>query len=453
MTIINKITLLGFFLASMIQIGFCQPNSIGLGYSRNSVNATIFRKNSIASFNGFQFASYYDSAGYVVLAKRAIGSDNWEINKTQYKGTVTDAHRSISIAVDGNGYIHMSWDHHGHALNYCMSDAPLSITMENKINMVGNLENIVTYPEFFRMPNGDLTFIYRDGWSGNANCVINKYSIKNKKWTRLQDNLISGENTRSAYWQSCVDKTGVIHVSWVWRESPDVSSNHNMCYAKSKDGGETWYNSKGEKYTLPITASSAEYICTIDQNSELMNQTSMFAINDSNIYIASYWTDKETNKPQYQLIYLKNSKEWQQKTISNRNSTFSLSGWGTKKIPISRPQVFVNNKESNSTIYLLYRDSERGSKVSMNVCENIDSDTLKILEYDITNFSVGDWEPTYDIDLWKDSQQLDVFVQNMLQGDGETLSNLKPQPVYIWNILLDTLTPTDTIIKLQKTHF
>jgi hypothetical protein len=91
----------------------------------------------------------------------------------------------------------------------------------------------------------------------------------------LQNNLIDGQNKRNAYWQTCIDEKGTIHVSWVWRETPDVSSNHDMCYACSKDGGITWQKSTGEKYTLPITAATAEYAVRIPQKSELINQTSM----------------------------------------------------------------------------------------------------------------------------------------------------------------------------------
>ncbi len=420
-----------------------QADSIGLSWAKNSVNGTIFRKNSVTSFNGNQFVSYYDSSGYVVLAKRSLDSNKWKINTTQHSGDIEDAHNVISIGVDGNGYVHMAWDHHGHPLRYSMSTDSLGITMGEKQSMIGTLESVVTYPEFFRLPDGDLLFIYRDGWSGNANCVINKYSIKDKEWVRLHDNLISGQSTRSAYWQSCVDSNGVIHVSWVWRESSDVSSNHDMCYARSSDGGVTWCKSTGEQYTIPIKASTAEKICTIPQNSELINQTSIFANSDSRPYIASYWTEENTGKPQYQIIYLDKDSNWQLKTFSNRASTFSLSGSGTKKIPISRPQVLVNNSGEKSIVYMIYRDSERDSKVSINVCSDIEKDTIQILEYDITDFSVDDWEPSYDIDLWKDSLKLDVFVQRMQQGDGETLSDLEAQPVYIWHV--EDLENPDTI--------
>ena len=99
---------------------------------------------------------------------------------------------------------------------------------------------------------------------------------------QLSDNLIDGEGKRNAYWQACVDDKNIIHISWVWRESPDVASNHDLCYARSKDGGVTWENSRGKKYQLPINATTAEYAWHIPQNSELINQTSMSADKSGN---------------------------------------------------------------------------------------------------------------------------------------------------------------------------
>lgn len=71
------------------------------------MNAPIFRKNSVVSFHGIQYTAYYDSTGSVILAKRELGSDIWEEHKTQHTGDINEAHCSISIAVDGNGYIDM----------------------------------------------------------------------------------------------------------------------------------------------------------------------------------------------------------------------------------------------------------------------------------------------------------------------------------------------------------
>ncbi len=430
-SLILKGGLVGALLV-MVFLSGAQP--IGLGWAKNSVNSPVFRKNAVTSFNGVQFASYYDNQGKVILAKRPLESSTWEINQTQFSGNVADAHNSISIAVDGNGYVHMAWDHHGHPLRYSISDDSMSIYMGDKRSMVGTLENTVTYPEFFRMPDGNLTFIYRDGWSGNANCVVNKYSIESKSWSRVHDNLISGEGARSAYWQSCVDAKGVLHVSWVWRESADVASNHDMCYARSDDGGATWRKSTGELYDIPITAATAEYILKIPENSELINQTSIYATSEGRPFIATYWTDQATHRPQYQLIYQDNSSAWRQMVFSNRTSTFSLSGGGTKKIPISRPQVVIDDSGDKDVVNLLYRDNDSGSRVSLNACYDLGAKKPLVYTYNSTDFSVGDWEPNYDIDLWKQQGKLDIFVQRMQQGDGETLSSLSDQPVYIWSV-------------------
>ncbi|MGO8055575.1 BNR-4 repeat-containing protein, partial [Rhizobium leguminosarum] len=62
---------------------------------------------------------------------------------------------------------------------------------------------------------------------------------------------------------------------------------HDICYARSKDGGKTWEKSSGEKYQSPITAANAEYALRIPQKSELINQTSMFADAQGNPYIAN----------------------------------------------------------------------------------------------------------------------------------------------------------------------
>jgi hypothetical protein len=420
---------------------YSQCSYIGLGWAKNSVNTAVFRKNSVVTYNGIQYVAYYDSTGSVILAKRKTAANSWVVRKTPYTGNISDAHCSISIMVDDDGYLHMAWNHHSNALHYCKSIEPDSLELTPEMSMVGTYEDDVTYPEFFKLPGGDLIFMYRHGVSGRGNLVINKYILAEKQWVRLHDILIDGENQRNAYWQSCVDTNGTIHVSWVWRETWDVATNHDICYARSTDGGVTWEKSDGQKYTVPVTAATAEYACKIPQGSELINQTSMYADSYGNPYIASYWTPAWTNVPQYQMVY-RDSTGWKSKQISDRKTAFSLSGGGTKKIPISRPQILIDDKNDSIKVYLIYRDEERESKVSVNVCNNLNSDQW--LVYDLTDFPVDSWEPTYDTELWKDSSRLDIFVQRSGQGDAEGLEDIPAQPVYIFE-MPELFQPSDTV--------
>ncbi len=403
-------------------------DTIGKAWARNSVNANILRHNSVVSHEDNQYVAYYDANGFVMLAKRKLGSKQWVIKKTQYKGNVKDAHNSISIMVDGDGYLHMSWDHHGDPLRYCRSKTPASLDLTEKLPMTGKKEGNVTYPEFYRLPNGDLLFMYRDGASGSGNLMMNYYSVKTKEWTQRQDAFINGEDLRNAYWQMCTDTYGTIHLSWVWRESGDVATNHDMGYAKSEDGGITWLKSTGETYYLPITAENAEYAARIPQGHELINTTSMCADTKGRPYIATYWRLEGTEVPQYQLIYHDGS-SWQWSQISNRKTSFSLKGGGTKRIPISRPQIVANSSGLTDKAYMLFRDIEHGNRVSVAICKDLSKQEWQYK--DLTDFSVGMWEPSYDTELWKRSKVLHIYIQKVGQGDGEMTENLPPSDVSI----------------------
>lgn len=400
---------------------------VGKGYSQTSVNTTVFRNNSLVTQGDEQYISYYDAEGFLVLGKRKLDSEQWTLHRTQYKGNVKDAHNIISMMLDGDGYIHVAFDHHGHKLNYCRSIAPYSLVLGEKIPMTGINEEDVTYPEFYTLAGGDLLFAYRSGASGRGNLVMNRYSVEDKKWTRVQDVLIDGENKRNAYWQLYVDEQGTIHLSWVWRETWLVETNHDLCYARSSDNGVTWCKSDGEKYQLPIRLDNAEYACRIPQNSELINQTSMSADASGNPYIATYWRDADSDVPQYRIVW-NDGKKWQNRQVSERKTPFSLKGGGTKMIPVSRPRIVVESGE----IYYVFRDEERGSRVSL--AHTNDVANGKWVTTDLTDFPVDAWEPSHDTELWKQKRRLQLFVQHTKQGDGEQTVEFEAQPIYVLDV-------------------
>ena len=387
--------------------------------------------NSLVTHGDEQYISYYDNDGYLVLGKRKLDSEQWTLHRTQYQGNVKDAHNIISMMIDGEGYIHVSFDHHGHPLNYCRSIAPGSLELGDKMPMTGVDEGNVTYPEFYPLSGGDLLFVYRSGSSGRGNLVMNRYSLKEHKWTRVQDILIDGENKRNAYWQLYVDEQGTIHLSWVWRETWQVETKHDICYARSFDNGVTWYKSSGEQYELPIKLSNAEYACRLPQNSELINQTSMSADAGGNPYIATYWRDPDSNIPQYRIVW-NDGKVWHHRQVTDRKTPFTLKGGGTKMIPIARPRIVVGGGE----VFYIFRDEERGSCVSIAHATDLAISQWTIT--DLTDFSVDAWEPSHDTELWKKQRKLHLFVQHTRQGDGERMAEIEPQMVYVLEMDMNT---------------
>src|SRR5438105_4943680 len=73
--------------------------NVDSGWAANSINTVVFRKNSLVSFKDTQFIAFYNKDRYVVVGKRKLGSEKWELRQTQYQGKTTDAHNCISIMV------------------------------------------------------------------------------------------------------------------------------------------------------------------------------------------------------------------------------------------------------------------------------------------------------------------------------------------------------------------
>ena len=154
----------------------------------------------------------------------------------------------------------------------------------------------------------------------------------------------------------------------------------------------------------------------------------MYADEEGKPFIATYWRDAQDSVPQYHLIY-KSAKGWKLNNLGFRQTAFSLSGTGTKAIPISRPQVVVLTAAERQKTFLIFRDSERGNKVSVATTENLETNRWTV--YDLTQEGVGAWEPTYDTELWKSGKLLHIFLQNVQQVDGEGTGALPGQMVSV----------------------
>ena len=401
-------------------------SELGLGWARSSVNAVIFRTASLASHARTQYAAYYDDSAHVVLASRRIGSARWTVARTPYTNDVADAHNAIAIAVDGSGVLHVAWAEHNKGLHYARAARAGSLVLGPPEAMTGRREARVTYPQFYTLRGGDLLFVYRDGQSGRGDVLLDRYDVRQHRWRVVQHPLIAGEGQRNAYVNLlAIDARGGWHLSWCWRESPDVASNHDVLYAFSPDEGRSWRKSSGAAYTLPITAASAEVAWAVPQGSELINQTSAAVDRSGRPLIATYWRDAGSEVPQLRLVW-HDGTHWRASRVGERTLAFRLSGGGTKRIPLSRPQVLVAR---SGEILVVYRDEERGGGIS--VARSIDEARERWTTTALWPTSVGQWEPTYDLDQWRRERRLSLFVQRVGQGDGESLEDVAPQRVMV----------------------
>lgn len=396
------------------------------GYAATKVNTAIFRHHAVLTHEGRQYVSYYDADGMVTIASRELPGDQWTIQRTAFKGRVTDAHNAISLGVSTDGLLHLSYDHHGHPLRYRRSELPGDPgSFGPQLLMTGQREQRVTYPQFVNLADGTLLFFYRDGGSGRGDVCINRYQPQDQSWHVLQHPLISGEGRCNAYWcRPAVGSDGSLQLAWCWRRSGDASTNSKICYARSLDGGETWANSRGEIYALPITPETAEVIDPVEEKNNLSNQDSSEADSRNHLHVVIRKNDAQ-GIPQFFHIWW-DADCWRTSQVTQFTEPFVMKGGGTLRTPLSRADLLLDRKDG---VYVLYRDNRLGSRPMMAGASPPDYD--RWTHTALADVDLRQWEPNYDIGRWKREGVLDLFIQSTDQGNHETVTQTGPQMVSI----------------------
>jgi hypothetical protein len=118
--------------------------------------------------------------------------------------------------------------------------------------------------------------------------------------------------------------------------------------------------------------------------------------------------------------------------MTKLTTPFRLGGGGTKRIPISRPQVMVQEQGGRVAAHVVFRAEERGSRASLASCDDLAKGEWAVR--DLTTSSLGQWEPSFDPVLWQRDRALHLFVQRAEQVDAEGIGALPPQMVYVAEI-------------------
>ena len=223
--------------------------------------------------NGKQYVAYYDSERRMTVACRSLNSEKWTYRKLE-DVVGWDSHNYVTFAFDSEGYIHLSGNMHCVPLRYYRTTKPEDITAFVRVeSMTGDRENRCTYPRFSTGPKGEMLFSYRDGGSGNGSEIVNSYDVKARKWHRyIQKPLFDGEGDMNAYYTGPArDKSGMYHFAWVWRDTPDCATNHDVSHTSSSAYDSGFRKSDGTPIELPLTIHNTDVIDPVPVKSGLLN--------------------------------------------------------------------------------------------------------------------------------------------------------------------------------------
>ena len=319
-----------------------------------------------------QYIAFYDAQRRMTVASRMLNTTDWHFVRLP-ETLGWDSHNSVTMTIDDEGYIHLSGNMHCNPLIYFRTARPYDIDSFERIPMmVGVNEQRCTYPSFFRGADNELLFTYRDGSSGNGDQIYNVYDLKSQTWRRLLDKpLTSGEGKRNAYLHGPKrGPDGFFHLCWVWRDTPDCSTNHDLSYARSQDLVH-WETSDGRPLSLPITLETAEIIDPVPVGGGIINGNTILGFDSENRLVISY--HKFDAQGYTQIYNARREKDgWNTYQTSQWNYRWDFKGGGAIPFEIRVGPVRV---EPNGRLSQWYRHAKCGSGQWL-----LDEATLKPIE-------------------------------------------------------------------------
>lgn len=303
--------------------------------------------NCLISDGEYQYIAFYDGEHQMTIGKRKLSETKWDFAKLPER-VGWDTHNKIVLFLDRQGYLHVTGNMHCAPLRYYRTKKAGDIhNFEGIHKWTGNYENRVTYPTVFKLRDGSIYLMYRHGGSGNGMRILLHYDEKTQKWTKITPILINGMNrkpTCNAYPIGLLeDKLGTWHIAWCWRETPDVITNFDICYAKSTDRGATWKGWDGRVLELPITPENAHVVEDIEQDSGLMNGGSFAVDNEGRPYIGYTRFDEDG----YNQLYVATpvNGKWKIIQLTDWNHRFYFHGRGTIPERPPTPRISITSDQ------------------------------------------------------------------------------------------------------------
>ncbi|KAF8687630.1 BNR repeat-containing family member, partial [Rhizoctonia solani] len=204
------------------------------------VNVESFQQSGVVTYNGYQYAGWYTSTRYAILARRQLPSGSWSTLQLPHQLSVNDSHNVIAIGISpSDGRIHIAMDTHSTVLYYVKSVTNLAGSPGSfawTVSQFGAVQttldgasvtNQFTYPQFLITPDNRLQLFYRSAVSGNGVAQVAEYN--GASWTNLGGfTSATGSYTyngatstaRNLYINGVTySYTGRLHTSGTWREN------------------------------------------------------------------------------------------------------------------------------------------------------------------------------------------------------------------------------------------
>ena len=355
---------------------------VGKTFAGTSLHAALL------THHDTQYVAYYDENQQVTLAQRRIGDAEWVSRKLPLNANWNNHVGIHGFMIDQEGLLHLSANMHARPLVYWRTSVPYDCptleqrnlhhieTLEPINRMVGRQENRVTYERFKKLPDGTRLFHYRHGGSGSGQEIYNVYDPETRTWRRFMDEpMISGKGRVNAYQRGPrMGPDGWYHLIWMWRRTPDVETNHDLSYARSRDL-KHWETITGSPLPRPITPDNRDTIIDpVPEKGGLHNSNHHFCFDRKDRIVVTYFKHDKNGDTQAYAARFEDG-EWNVRQVSDWEGQHIFRGRGAGPATFGTTiQLGVPRQYGDDKLALPYTHWKAGNGVLL-----LDEDSLKLV--------------------------------------------------------------------------
>ena len=241
---------------TVVDIGvdaYTYPNGRTQGYSDWNTSLTL-------DASGNAYAVFVDSNRKNTVAKVTPGG----VVTTQIIDTANNnldlGHNTPSIAIDGDGFLHVAYNMHNHNMRLRKSPAAYSVSGtwvdEGGTGSPWGAGGRFTYPAMSTAPNGDVYMSIRNRESGGPVQLFH-YDNTAESWSSIAK--FADEDGYTAYLPApYVDESGKVHLSWHWQQGGPGAERQRGSYAVYDPIDDSFSKADGTAYIIPITTTTAD---------------------------------------------------------------------------------------------------------------------------------------------------------------------------------------------------
>lgn len=252
-----------------------------------------------------------------VYIARRDANGKWSTFDTGGDAWHDPGHTQSSIAIDGDGYVHLFYGMHHEPIKYRRSYAARNLAAGFKYLKPDAIRGNFTYPNLTAAPNGDVYLGIRDHPQGQ----LYRYDVQARKWSLAA--VYAGQEQTTVYPdQFLADSQGNIHIIWEWAAGGPQASRHNGSYALYKPSAQKFYRADGIAYDdTPIRMDHADIFQGLEGHETFAHrvhgyQSAKMTLDEANrpIVAYAYSTNQEANGYQFRMARWDGT-QWQRSVV------------------------------------------------------------------------------------------------------------------------------------------